>query len=89
MGATRTYDLGADKEVDAQALFEKLQEQIKDDEIDPNLYRGAAGYRKFIKPRDTPLANASSGLSRKGADAGSGTSEGNRGVGLRPRHMQR
>ena len=40
--------------VDAQALFEKqqkLQEQIKDGEIDPNLYRGAAGYRQFIKPR--------------------------------------
>jgi len=69
MGATRTFDLDTDKKVDAQALFEKqqkLQEQIKEGEIDPNLYRGAAGYRQFIKPRDTPLANASSGLSRKG-----------------------
>jgi len=69
MGATRTYDLDTDKNVDAQAIFEKqqkLQEQIKEGEIDPNLYRGSAGYRQFIKPRDTPLANASSGLSRKG-----------------------
>lgn len=69
MGATKTYELDTDKGRDAQAIFErsqKLQDDLKEEKIDSSVYRGAAGYRQYIKPRDTAQNNASSGMSRKG-----------------------
>lgn len=68
-GATKTYDLDTDKAQDAQAIFERsqqLQEDLKSEKIDSSVYRGAAGYRQYIKPRDTAQNNASSGMVRKG-----------------------
>nr|NP_001027830.1 zinc finger protein 183 [Ciona intestinalis]AAR97527.1 zinc finger protein 183 [Ciona intestinalis] len=69
MGATKIFELDTSKDRDAQAVFEraqKLQEELKSGEADDKVYRGAAGYRKFIKPKDTALGNASSGMVRKG-----------------------
>lgn len=68
MGATATYELDTEKDKDAQAIFErsqKIQEEIKGKE-DDKIYRGMHNYQKFIKPKDTSLGNASSGMVRKG-----------------------
>ncbi|XP_077108871.1 E3 ubiquitin-protein ligase RNF113A [Ranitomeya variabilis] len=68
MGATATYELDTEKEKDAQAIFErsqKVQEELKGKE-DDKIYRGLHNYQKFIKPKDTSLGNASSGMVRKG-----------------------
>nr|CAB3265621.1 zinc finger protein 183 [Phallusia mammillata] len=69
MGATKIYELDTSKDKDAQAVFErglKLQDDLKSGAVDDNLYHGSAGYRKFIKPKDTVQGNASSGMVRKG-----------------------
>ncbi|CAI5676198.1 unnamed protein product [Oreochromis niloticus] len=68
MGATATYQLDTEKDNDAQAIFErsqKIQEELtgKDDD---KIYRGINNYQKFIKPKDTTMGNASSGMVRKG-----------------------
>uniref|UniRef100_A0AAX7V098 Ring finger protein 113A n=1 Tax=Astatotilapia calliptera TaxID=8154 RepID=A0AAX7V098_ASTCA len=68
MGATATYQLDTEKDKDAQAIFErsqKIQEELtgKDDD---KIYRGINNYQKFIKPKDTTMGNASSGMVRKG-----------------------
>ncbi|XP_058862617.1 E3 ubiquitin-protein ligase RNF113A-like [Acipenser ruthenus] len=68
MGATAVYQLDTEKDKDAQAIFErsqKVQEEItgKDDD---KIYRGLNNYQKFIKPKDTSMGNASSGMVRKG-----------------------
>ncbi|KAM3923631.1 E3 ubiquitin-protein ligase RNF113A [Leptodactylus fuscus] len=68
MGATATYELDTEKDKDAQAIFErsqKIQEEMKGKE-DDKIYRGMHNYQKFIKPKDTSLGNASSGMVRKG-----------------------
>nr|AAR97523.1 zinc finger protein 183 [Xenopus laevis] len=68
MGATATYELDTEKDKDAQAIFErsqKVQEEIKGKE-DDKIYRGIHNYQKFVKPKDTSLGNASSGMVRKG-----------------------
>lgn len=68
MGATATYQLDTERDKDAQAIFERsqqLQEELsgKDDD---KVYRGINNYHKYIKPRDSTLGNASSGMVRKG-----------------------
>uniref|UniRef100_A0A3Q0RGY2 Ring finger protein 113A n=1 Tax=Amphilophus citrinellus TaxID=61819 RepID=A0A3Q0RGY2_AMPCI len=68
MGATATYQLDTERDKDAQAIFErsqKIQEEMvgKDDD---KIYRGINNYQKFIKPKDTTMGNASSGMVRKG-----------------------
>ncbi|KAK1158963.1 E3 ubiquitin-protein ligase RNF113A-like [Acipenser oxyrinchus oxyrinchus] len=68
MGATAVYQLDTEKDKDAQAIFERsqrVQEEItgKDDD---KIYRGLNNYQKFIKPKDTLMGNASSGMVRKG-----------------------
>ncbi|KAG7272649.1 hypothetical protein CRUP_008477 [Coryphaenoides rupestris] len=68
MGATAVYELDTERDKDAQAIFErsqKLQEELKGKD-DDKVYRGINNYRKYIKPKDTTLANASSGMVRKG-----------------------
>uniref|UniRef100_A0A8C6TZR4 Ring finger protein 113A n=1 Tax=Neogobius melanostomus TaxID=47308 RepID=A0A8C6TZR4_9GOBI len=68
MGATATYQLDTEKDKDAQAIFErsqKIQEEISGKE-DDKIYRGINNYQKFIKPKDTTMGNASSGMVRKG-----------------------
>ncbi|XP_068120356.1 E3 ubiquitin-protein ligase RNF113A [Hyperolius riggenbachi] len=68
MGATATYELDTEKDKDAQAIFErsqKVQEELKGKE-DDKIYRGIHNYQKFVKPKDTSLGNASSGMVRKG-----------------------
>uniref|UniRef100_A0A8C4R9I3 Ring finger protein 113A n=1 Tax=Eptatretus burgeri TaxID=7764 RepID=A0A8C4R9I3_EPTBU len=68
MGATATYQLDTEKERDAQAIFERsqiIQENLKGKEID-HVYRGINNYTKFVKPKETAMGNASSGMVRKG-----------------------
>uniref|UniRef100_A0A8C4GR14 Ring finger protein 113A n=1 Tax=Dicentrarchus labrax TaxID=13489 RepID=A0A8C4GR14_DICLA len=68
MGATATYELDTEKDKDAQAIFErsqKIQEELTGKE-DDKIYRGINNYQKFIKPKDTTMGNASSGMVRKG-----------------------
>ncbi|XP_040291445.1 E3 ubiquitin-protein ligase RNF113A [Bufo bufo] len=68
MGATAIYELDTEKDKDAQAIFErsqKIQEELKG-KVDDKIYRGLHNYQKFIKPKDTSLGNASSGMVRKG-----------------------
>ncbi|XP_053308977.1 E3 ubiquitin-protein ligase RNF113A [Spea bombifrons] len=68
MGATATYELDTEKDKDAQAIFErsqKVQEELEGKE-DDKIYRGMHNYKKFVKPKDTSLGNASSGMVRKG-----------------------
>ncbi|KAG5280057.1 hypothetical protein AALO_G00084440 [Alosa alosa] len=68
MGATATYQLDTERDKDAQAIFERsqqLQEELagKDDD---KVYRGINNYHKYIKPKDSTMGNASSGMVRKG-----------------------
>ncbi|CAD7674993.1 unnamed protein product [Nyctereutes procyonoides] len=68
MGATAVYELDTEKERDAQALFErsqKIQEELRGKE-DDKIYRGINNYQKYLKPKDTSLGSASSGMGRKG-----------------------
>ncbi|XP_076973730.1 E3 ubiquitin-protein ligase RNF113A-like [Tamandua tetradactyla] len=68
LGATAAYELDTEKERDAQAIFErsqKLQEERRGQE-DDRIYRGINNYQKYMKPKDTSLGNASSGIVRKG-----------------------
>ncbi|XP_028311685.1 E3 ubiquitin-protein ligase RNF113A [Gouania willdenowi] len=68
MGATATYQLDTERDKDAQAIFErsqKIQEELTGKE-DDKIYRGNNNYKKFIKPKDTTMGNASSGMVRKG-----------------------
>ncbi|CAG07238.1 unnamed protein product, partial [Tetraodon nigroviridis] len=66
MGATATYQLDTERDNDAQAIFErsqKIQEELTGKE-DDKIYRGINNYVKFIKPKDTTMGNASSGMVR-------------------------
>ncbi|XP_041883934.1 LOW QUALITY PROTEIN: E3 ubiquitin-protein ligase RNF113A-like [Corvus kubaryi] len=66
MGATAVYELETEK--DAQAIFErsqKIQEELREKE-DDKIYRGINNYQKYVKPKDTSMGNASSGMVRKG-----------------------
>uniref|UniRef100_A0A8B9L4K6 Ring finger protein 113A n=1 Tax=Astyanax mexicanus TaxID=7994 RepID=A0A8B9L4K6_ASTMX len=68
MGATAVYALDTEKDKDAQAIFErsqKIQEELTGKE-DDKIYRGMNNYHKFIKPKDSTMGNASSGMVRKG-----------------------
>lgn len=68
MGATAVYELDTEKEKDAQAIFErsqKIQEELRGKE-DDKIYRGINNYQKYMKPKDTSMGNASSGMVRKG-----------------------
>ncbi|XP_078280883.1 E3 ubiquitin-protein ligase RNF113A isoform X1 [Rhinoraja longicauda] len=68
MGATAVYQLDTEKDKDMQAIFErsqKVQEELKGKD-DEKLYRGINNYIKYIKPKDTSMANAASGMVRKG-----------------------
>nr|XP_021407647.1 E3 ubiquitin-protein ligase RNF113A [Lonchura striata domestica] len=68
MGATAVYELDTEKEKDAQAIFErsqKIQEELRGKE-DDKIYRGINNYQKYVKPKDTLMGNASSGMIRKG-----------------------
>lgn len=68
MGATAVYELDTEKERDAQAIFErsqKIQEERRGKE-DDKIYRGINNYQKYMKPKDTSMGNASSGMVRKG-----------------------
>ncbi|CAD5117980.1 DgyrCDS6720 [Dimorphilus gyrociliatus] len=68
MGATREYNLDTEKNVDAQAIFErkqKVNEELEGKE-DDKIYRGINNYATYIKKKDTAQGNASSGHVRKG-----------------------
>ncbi|XP_036792574.1 zinc finger protein 183 isoform X1 [Oncorhynchus mykiss] len=68
MGATAIYELDTAKDNDAQAIFErsqKIQEELTGKE-DDKIYRGMNNYKKHIKPKDSTMGNASSGMVRKG-----------------------
>ncbi|XP_036446412.1 E3 ubiquitin-protein ligase RNF113A [Colossoma macropomum] len=68
MGATAVYELDTERDKDAQAIFErsqKIQEELSGKE-DDKIYRGINNYHKFIKPKDSTMGNASSGMVRKG-----------------------
>ncbi|XP_069094122.1 E3 ubiquitin-protein ligase RNF113A-like isoform X1 [Pleurodeles waltl] len=68
MGATAVYEMDTEKDKDAQAIFErsqKVQEELRGKD-DDKIYRGIHNYQKFVKPKDTSLGNASSGMVRKG-----------------------
>ncbi|XP_033926016.1 E3 ubiquitin-protein ligase RNF113A isoform X2 [Melopsittacus undulatus] len=68
MGATAVYELDTEKDKDAQAIFErsqKIQEELRGKE-DDKIYRGINNYQKYVKPKDTSMGNASSGMVRKG-----------------------
>ncbi|XP_049977849.1 E3 ubiquitin-protein ligase RNF113A [Alexandromys fortis] len=68
MGATAVYELDTEKERDAQSIFErsqKIQEELRGKE-DDKIYRGINNYQKYVKPKDTSMGNASSGMVRKG-----------------------
>ncbi|XP_069761362.1 E3 ubiquitin-protein ligase RNF113A isoform X2 [Narcine bancroftii] len=68
MGATAVYQLDTEKDKDMQAIFErsqKIQEELKGKD-DEKIYRGINNYIKYIKPKDTSMANAASGMVRKG-----------------------
>ncbi|XP_036081227.1 E3 ubiquitin-protein ligase RNF113A-like [Rousettus aegyptiacus] len=68
MGATAVYQLDTEKERAAQAIFErsqKIQEMLRGKE-DDRIYRGINNYQKYMKPKDTSIGNASSGMVRKG-----------------------
>uniref|UniRef100_A0A8C5CNL9 Ring finger protein 113A n=1 Tax=Gadus morhua TaxID=8049 RepID=A0A8C5CNL9_GADMO len=68
MGATAIYELDTEKDKDHQAIFErsqKVQEELTGKE-DDKIYRGINNYTKYIKPKDTTMGNASSGMVRKG-----------------------
>ncbi|KAJ8251225.1 hypothetical protein GJAV_G00218670 [Gymnothorax javanicus] len=68
MGATAVYELDTERDKDAQAIFErsqKIQEELSGKE-DDKIYRGLNNYHKFIKPKDSTMGNASSGMVRKG-----------------------
>ncbi|XP_001509909.2 E3 ubiquitin-protein ligase RNF113A [Ornithorhynchus anatinus] len=68
MGATAVYELDTEKERDAQAIFERsqrIQEELRGKE-DDGIYRGLNNYPRFVKPKDTSMGNASSGMVRKG-----------------------
>ncbi|XP_056340464.1 E3 ubiquitin-protein ligase RNF113A-like isoform X1 [Oenanthe melanoleuca] len=68
MGATAAYELDTEKEKDAQAIFErsqKIQEELRGKE-DDKIYRGINNYRKYMRPKDTSMGNASSGMVRRG-----------------------
>uniref|UniRef100_A0A8C2ZQK1 Ring finger protein 113A n=1 Tax=Cyclopterus lumpus TaxID=8103 RepID=A0A8C2ZQK1_CYCLU len=67
-GATATYEMDTERDNDAQAIFErsqKVQEELTGKE-DDKIYRGINNYQKFIKPKDTTMGNASSGMVRHG-----------------------
>ncbi|XP_034990200.1 E3 ubiquitin-protein ligase RNF113A isoform X1 [Zootoca vivipara] len=68
MGATAIYELDTEKEKDAQAIFERSQQIQKELEgkEDDKIYRGINNYQKYVKPKDTSMGNASSGMVRKG-----------------------
>ncbi|XP_029428797.1 E3 ubiquitin-protein ligase RNF113A isoform X2 [Rhinatrema bivittatum] len=68
MGATAVYELDTEKDKDAQAIFErsqKVQEELRGKD-DDKIYRGIHNYQKYVKPKDTSMGNASSGMVRKG-----------------------
>ncbi|XP_026535640.1 RING finger protein 113A isoform X1 [Notechis scutatus] len=68
MGATAVYELDTEKDKDAQAIFErsqKIQKELEGKE-DDKIYRGINNYQKYVKPKDTSMGNASSGMVRKG-----------------------
>ncbi|XP_062988176.1 E3 ubiquitin-protein ligase RNF113A-like [Elgaria multicarinata webbii] len=68
MGATAIYELDTEKEKDAQAIFERsqqIQKELRGKE-DDKIYRGINNYQKYVKPKDTSMGNASSGMVRKG-----------------------
>ncbi|XP_058925915.1 E3 ubiquitin-protein ligase RNF113A-like [Kogia breviceps] len=68
MGATAVYEPDTEKERDAQAIFErsqKMQEELRHKE-DDKIYRGINNYQQYVKPKDTSMGNASSGMVRKG-----------------------
>ncbi|XP_070275485.1 LOW QUALITY PROTEIN: E3 ubiquitin-protein ligase RNF113A-like [Myotis yumanensis] len=68
MGATAVYELDTETERDAQAIFErsqKIPEELRGKE-DDKIYRGIHNYQKYMKPKDTSMGNASSGMVRKG-----------------------
>ncbi|XP_072343016.1 E3 ubiquitin-protein ligase RNF113A isoform X2 [Scyliorhinus torazame] len=68
MGATAVYQLDTEKDKDMQAIFErsqKIQEELKGKD-DEKIYRGFNNYIKYVKPKDTSMANAASGMVRKG-----------------------
>uniref|UniRef100_A0A4W3H360 Ring finger protein 113A n=1 Tax=Callorhinchus milii TaxID=7868 RepID=A0A4W3H360_CALMI len=68
MGATAVYQMDTEKDKDMQAIFErsqKIQEELKGKE-DDKIYRGINNYVKYVKPKDTSMGNAASGMVRKG-----------------------
>ncbi|XP_019519486.1 PREDICTED: RING finger protein 113A-like [Hipposideros armiger] len=68
MGATAVCELDTEKERDAQAILErsqKIREEVRGKE-DDKIYRGINNYQKYMKPKETSLGNASSGMVRKG-----------------------
>ncbi|XP_077755827.1 E3 ubiquitin-protein ligase RNF113A-like [Canis aureus] len=68
VGATARSEPDPEEERDAQAIFErsrKIQEELRPKE-DDKIYRGSNNYQKHMKPKDTSLGRASSGMVRKG-----------------------
>ncbi|ETE60091.1 RING finger protein [Ophiophagus hannah] len=76
MGATAVYELDTEKDKDAQAIFERSQQIQKELEgkEDDKIYRGINNYQKYIKPKDTSMGNASSGM--EGTNPSPRTSQG-------------
>jgi len=68
MGATATVEIETALDRDAQAIFERSKEINKElkGKAEDNIYRGQSGYTQYVEKKDTVLANASSGLVRKG-----------------------
>ncbi|VDK82271.1 unnamed protein product [Cylicostephanus goldi] len=66
--ATATHNIDTDIEVDAQAQFERVQQQLKEGLVKDGktLYKGQAMYGAK-EAKDTAKGNASSGLNRIGA----------------------
>ncbi|CAB3402415.1 unnamed protein product [Caenorhabditis bovis] len=66
-GATATLDIDTDRSIDAQAQFERVQQQLKEgvEKDGKILYKGAALYGAK-EAKDTVKGNASSGLNRIG-----------------------
>lgn len=67
-GATATVEFETEIDKDSQAILEKSIAINKELEgkADDKIYRGLNNYAQYIKKKDTPAGNASSGMVRKG-----------------------
>lgn len=67
-GATATLEFETELDKDSQAILEKsiaINRELEG-KADDKIYRGLNNYAQYIKKKDTPAGNASSGMVRKG-----------------------